>query len=145
GNVGAGFGFTRFRSPKWSFGAQVQFDNLGTYGSAREMESSWTLEFLRHYKWPTPARPYPGFGRGADLKPVSGTGHDASSVVPGYYLTGGLNTVISEHGLLGFDVRASLVALDNRDNPVFGGNATLGKDDKRGGRWSAKVSYSWAF
>lgn len=145
GSVGAGFGFAKFHSAKWSYGGMIQFDNLGSYGSAHEMESSWTLELLRHYKWPTAARPYLGFGGGAYFNRVSGTGQDGSSIAPGYFLIGGMNTSVSEHGLIGFDVRASLVELDKQDNPVFGGEATLGKNQKRGGRWSAKVSYVWAF
>ncbi len=145
GNFGAGFGFLRFRNSKWSYGAQAALDVLGHFGNATEFESPWTVEVLRHYQWRTPARPYLGFGGGAYYNKVTGTGDDRATLVPGYYLAGGLNSRISEHGLFGFDVRASLVKLDKQDNPVFGGEVSGGKREKRAPHWSAKVTYAWAY
>lgn len=145
GNFGVGFGYARFRNSKWSYGAHAQVDILGRYGSAFEIESPWTVEMMRHYKWLTPARPYLGFGAGAYYNKVRGTGSDRASVVPGYYLAGGLNSRVSEHGLFGFDIRASLVKLDKQKNPVFGGEATSGEHQKQAAHWSAKVTYAWAF
>src|SRR5437899_633619 len=65
GNVGAGFGYVRFRNSKWSLGATAAVDILGRYGNATEIESPWTVEVVRHYRWVTPARPYLGVGAGA--------------------------------------------------------------------------------
>ena len=145
GNFGAGFGYLRFRNSKWSFGANGEVDLLGRFGNAKEIESPWTVEVARHYRWPTAARPYIGLGGGVYYNVVSGTGKDRAGLVPGYFLSGGLNARVSDHGLFGFDVRASMVKLDKQDNPVFGGDATLGRHQKRAPHWSAKVTYGWAF
>jgi hypothetical protein len=145
GNVGAGFGYARFRNSQWSYGAQAAIDVLGRYGGATEIESPWTFELLRHYRWRTPARPYLGFGAGAYFHTITGTSDNRATVMPGYYLTGGLTSRISDHGLFGFDVRASMVELDQQKNPVFGGEATLGERQKRAAHWSAKITYAWAF
>jgi hypothetical protein len=145
GNFGIGFGYQRFRNNKWSFGAQVAFDVLGRYGDATEVESPWTVEVLRHYHWKTPARPYIGFGGGAYYNKVSGTGDDHAGINPGVYLASGVNTLVSSHGLFGVDVRMSWVELSDPNNPVFGGEATLGDPQSNAIHWSAKATYSWAF
>jgi hypothetical protein len=144
GSFGAGFGYARFRNSKWSYGAQAAVDLLGRYGDATEIESPWTFEVLRHYKWRTPARPYIGVGGGAYFNKISGTPDDRATLVPGYYVAGGLNTRASDHGLFGFDLRMSMVDLDKQTNPVFGGQATLGKREKRAPHWSFKATYAWA-
>lgn len=145
GNFGIGFGYARFRNSKWSFGAQMAFDILGRYGDAVEIESPWTVEILRHYRWKSPAHPYFGLGGGAYYNKVSGTGDDHAGINPGVYLTSGLNTQISDHGLFGFDLRMSWVELSNQTNPVFGAEATLDETQKNALHWSAKATYSWAF
>jgi|KBSSwiStaDraftv2_1062776.scaffolds.fasta_scaffold19168_1 hypothetical protein len=145
GNFGLGFGYERFRNAKWSFGAQASFDVLGRYGDAVEIESPWTVEALRHYRWKTPARPYVGIGGGAYYYKVSGTGDDHAGINPGVYLATGINTQVSTHGLLGFDVRMSWVQLAYQDNPVFGGAATVDEHQNRGMHWSVKGTYAWAF
>jgi len=145
GNFGAGFGYARFRNSKWSWGAQAEVNVLGRYGDAYEIESPWTVEVLRHYQWKTPARPYFGVGAGAYYHHVRGTSDDGSGITPGYYVAGGLNTLISDHGLLGFDVRASVVKIDRQLNPVFGGEATLGEHQNNSVHWGLKVTYAWAF
>lgn len=145
GNVGFGFGFTRFRNNKWSFAAHAAVDILGRYGDAYEVESPWTVEVARHYQWPTTTRPYLGLGGGGYYNKLQGTGDDRARVLPGVYIMGGTNTIVSAHGLVGFDVRASLVKINSPLNPVFGGEATTGKTQSRAVHWSAKVTYAWAF
>jgi len=145
GNFGVGFGYARFRNAKWSFGAQASFDVLGRYGDAVEIESPWTVEALRHYRWKTPARPYVGVGGGAYYNKVSGTGDDHAGINPGVYLAGGVNAQVSTHGLFGIDVRMSWVELSYQNNPVFGGESTLGESQSRGMHWSVKATYAWAF
>jgi hypothetical protein len=144
GNFGAGFGYARFRNSKWSYGAQAAVDVLGRFGDASEIESPWTFEVLRHYRWRTPARPYIGLGGGVYYNKVSGTGKDRGSMVSGYYFATGLDTRVSDHGLFGFDLRASIVDLDKQNNPVFGGDVTVGKHQKRAPHWSLKATYAWA-
>lgn len=145
GNVGYGFGYTRFRNSNWAFGAHAEINVLGRYGRARELEIPWTFEVTRHYKWNTPLRPYLGVGAGAYYHQISGTGSDATTVLPGGYLAWGLNAPVSDRGLLGFDVRANSVRATAQDNPVFGGAVTANKPQSRVVHWSAKVGYSWAF
>ena len=145
GNFGAGFGYSRFRNTKWSFGASAHIDVLGRFGDASEVESSWTAEVARHYKWNTSVRPYLGAGLGAYYHKIQGTTDDYASILPGGFLMSGFNAPISDHGLLGIDVRANLVEIDHQTNPVFGGLATTGKDQNRVIHWGAKVGYSWAF
>jgi hypothetical protein len=144
GSFGAGFGYARFRNSKWSYGAQAAVDVLGRFGDATEIESPWTFEILRHYRWRTPARPYLGVGLGAYYNKISGTSLDRATLVSGYYVATGLNTRVSDHGLFGLDLRLSLVDLDKQDNPVFGGSVNLDQHQARATHWSMKATYAWA-
>src|SRR2546422_660216 len=65
GNVGFGFAYTRFHNSKWAFGGTAEWDVLGRFGSARELEVPWTIEVSRHYKWPATLRPFLALGVGA--------------------------------------------------------------------------------
>jgi hypothetical protein len=145
GNVGFGFAYTRFHNSKWAYGATAEWDVLGRFGSARELEVPWTLEVSRHYKWPAMLRPYMGLGFGAYYHQLSGTGADNSTVVPGGYIGTGFNTPISDRGLFGVDVRMNLVGANSQDNPVFGGAATANQHQSRVFHWSAKLGYAWVF
>lgn len=145
GNVGYGFGYTRFRNSKWAFGVHAEVNVLGRYGRARELEIPWTVEVTRHYKWNTPLRPYLGLGGGAYYHQISGTGLDASTVLPGIYFVSGVNAPVSDHGLLGFDLRANSVRATAQGDPVFGGAVTANEHQSRVIHWSAKVGYAWAF
>jgi hypothetical protein len=55
----------------------------------------------------------------------------------------GTNTPVSPHGLLGFDLRVSLVGMSNQLNPVFGSEATTGRSQDHAFHWSAKLNYGW--
>jgi hypothetical protein len=145
GSVGFGFGYTRFRNSKWSYAAHAQVDLLGRFGDAYEIASPWTVEVARHYHWPTAMRPYVGLGAGGYYLKQVGTGDDGASVKPAYHVMAGTNTMVSPHGLVGFDVRASLVEVTRPLDPVFGGEATAGKEQSRAFHWSAKVTYAWAY
>jgi len=145
GNIGFGFGYTRVRSTKWSFSTAASFEVLGRYGGSSEMEVPWIVEATRHYKWNTPIRPYLGAGVGFYVHKISGTSDDGASVIFGPHLSGGFNTPISDHGLLGFDVRMSSLESDKQQNPVFGGEAVTGEGQSRVVHWSVKVSHSWVF
>jgi len=145
GNLGFGFGYTRFRDAKWSYGANAQLDILGRFGDATEIEVPWTVELTRHFKWTTALHPYTGLGAGMYYNKVSGTGDDHAGVRGGMYVAGGTNTPISEHSLLGFDIRMSLVSPEGQMNPVFGNQAVTGKAQNRVVHWSAKINYAWVF
>ena len=144
GNVGFGFGYMRFRDSKWSYGAHAQLDILGRFGDAAEIEVPWTVELTRHFKGST-FHPYTGLGGGMYYNKVSGTGDDHAGVKGGFYLAGGANTPVSDHGLLGIDIRMSLVSPEGQMNPVFGNEAVTGKAQSRVVHWSAKVNYAWVF
>ena len=145
GNIGFGFGYQRFRDSKWAYGAHAHFDVLGRFGDAAEIEVPWTVELTRHFKWNTALRPYAGLGVGMYYNKISGTGADHAGVTGGFYLGGGANTPISEHGLLGLDIRMSLVNPEEQLNPVFGNQAVTGDSQSRVVHWSAKINYAWAF
>jgi len=145
GNLGFGFGYTRFRNTKWSYGAHAQIEILGRYGDAAQIEVPWTVEITRHYAWNTPLRPYLGLGGGMYYSKISGTGFDGASLMGGGYLAGGANAPISDHGLLGLDVRMNIVDINNQMNPVFGGEATTGKHQNSAIHWGVKLNYAWVF
>ena len=145
GNLGFGFGYTRVRSARWSWTAASQFEILGRYGDSNEIEVPWTVELTRHFKWSSNARPYLGLGAGAYYHKISGTSQDAASLIFGPHLAGGFNFPISDHALLGFDIRMSVLKPDKQLNPVFGAEAVTGEGQSRVVHWGAKVSHSWVF
>lgn len=136
GNIGAGFGYTRFRNSKWSYGAFAHFELLGRFRRAAEIEVPWTIELVRHYRLPTTVRPYLGVGGGAFWHTVYRTGQDASDIRPGGYLTMGANTPVSDHSLLGLDVRVVVEGNAQSVNPVFR------NDKSNASRWSVKLNWT---
>lgn len=142
GNYGLGFAYTRFRSPKWAFSGNASVEILGRFGDAYELEMPWTVDVARHFQWPAAVRPYLGLGAGIYYHQFSNTGEDHSSILPGGYLTGGLNTPVSDRGMLGLDVRMNVVEATGEDNPVFG--ASDGSQS-RVTHWGVKLNYAWVF
>ena len=136
GNIGAGFGMTAMGKGMWSVGAYAHLEVLGRYSSASELEMPLTLEFARHTKWGAFVRPYLGLGGGVFYHKTYRTGGDTADLRPGFYFVSGLNAPISEHSLLGLDVRAIFQGPVENDDPVFGS----GEPDAT--RWSIKVNYS---
>jgi hypothetical protein len=145
GNVGLGFSYARFKSAKWSYGGTVEWNVLGKYADARELEIPWTVEVTRHYKWPTDLRPYLGLGLGAYFHQLSGTGDDGATLEPGGFLSGGFNAPISEHGLFGIDVRMNVVHNSTSTNPVFGSEASGSEAQSHVFHWGVKFGYSAVF
>jgi hypothetical protein len=118
GRVGFGFGYRRFVLDSWSVGGFVDYDLLGRFGSAADIEVPITLEVVRHSHWGAAVFPYLGFGAGAFYHKQYRTGADGSAFGPGRYLTFGAYTPVRAQGLLGLDVRMAMV--DKPDsNPVF--------------------------
>jgi hypothetical protein len=121
GNVGAGAGYARFLSSRWSLGLVVEDNLLGKFGAGAEIEYPVTLELLRHYQWKTALRPYLGFGGGAYYHKYYRTGDDTASWRSGFYFAGGINAPVSPHFQLGVDGRVQFVSGDQSvNNPLFG-------------------------
>lgn len=136
---GAGFGYTRFISPKWALGGHFQYDVLGRFGAASEIDMPFTVEMTRHFAWATPLRPYLGFGTGAFVHKMYRTGADETTIRPGFYFTGGANSPISPSSLIGVDARMVVESDGESDNPVFPSeNATVL-------HWSLKLTYARFF
>jgi hypothetical protein len=144
GNIGGGFGYSRFLNSKWAIGALVDLNLLGKFGGAAEIESPWMIEIARHYRWPTAMRPFLAVGTGAYYHKFYRTGADAAVVRPGFHLAFGTHAGISNRALVGLDVRMNVVDLDKQANPVFGGQ-TSGDPSSRAVHWSAKGNLSLAF
>lgn len=136
GNVGAGFGFTRMGRGPWSVGGFAHIELLGSFAGSAEIEIPATLEIARHAAGKSSLRPYLGFGGGAFFHKFYRTGADAADMRPGFYFLGGVNTTISDHSLLGFDVRMVFQGSASSENPVFPNS----REDAV--HWSAKLNYS---
>lgn len=144
GGTGYGFGFSRMLSPshvnQWSvfgveplgflnwtlfkrasLGVSTQYDVIGTFGSASEIEIPVTLDLSRHFGLNSQMSPYLGFGGGWFYRKSYQTGGDTGRTVPGFYVSGGFNVPIAERQVLGLDVRLASVDGENTPpNPVFG-------------------------
>lgn len=149
--------WTLFKS--WSFGGFVEYDVLGSYGSAREVEIPAALELTRHIMWKSAAHPYMTIGAGPFYRKTYGTGDDFGRVALTAFFASGFDAPVGSHQLLGIDVRAALVDSENKPiNPVFGsgGNVHSIFYDKNGQQlievrnaqaihWSLKLSYAVAY
>lgn len=120
GLAGVGFGYRRFVLDRWAVGAFMNYDVLGKFGEASDIEIPLTLEITRHSRWGTAFYPYVGVGAGAFYRKYYKTGADFSSWTGGRYLTMGGSTEVRKGGFLGVDVRLAIVDLPD-DNPVFAG------------------------
>lgn len=137
GNLGYGFGFSHMVFHAWSLGGYAQYDVLGRFGDAAESELPFTLEAARHFKWGSAFHPYVGAGGGAYYHKTYRTGADVSDARKGGYFLMGANTPVSTRGLLGLDVRISIVnGVKGRVNPVFGVEKASTM------HWSVKLNWS---
>ena len=145
GGAGYGIGFSRMLSPshvnRWSvlgfeplgflpwtlfknysLGAYAQYDVLGRFGSASEIEIPATLELARHFAWKSAAHPYLAFGGGWFYRKSYGTSNDFDRGTSGFYMAGGFNAPIAGRQMLGLDFRVARLDGENiPTNPVFGG------------------------
>lgn len=120
GNLGYGFGYSRFVLDKWSVGGYVHHEQLGRSGKAVDIQVPISLEVVRHSRWGTALFPYAGLGVGAFYNKRYRTGEDWSGFQPGRYVAFGARTPIRAKGLLGVDLR--MVMADKPDeNPAFAG------------------------
>jgi len=139
GNVGFGFAYTKFLSRKWSLGGSAQYDVLGKFGDASEIEIPFGVDLTRHFKWATTARPYFGLGSGLFFHKTYRTGEDVGDIRKGVFLTYGVNAPISDQSLIGLDVRNTFEFDAESHNPVFV------NDQKSAMHWSVKLNYARFF
>ena len=78
--------------------------------------------------WEGQLKPYLGLGYGAYYVKAYRFPEESTSVRAGYYAVTGVNTVVSNHSLLGIDLHAGIVA-DTKDQI----------------RWGLKFNYSWVY
>jgi hypothetical protein len=136
-SAAAGISAQHFTSPKWALGLNADLDVLGKFGGATEMELPLTLEAQRHFRWGSDTfRPFIGFGTGVYYYRTYRTGADGTDVRPGYFLSGGFNSPISNTALLGMVARISIESGAQSDNPYFP------NDSSNAVHWSLKLTYS---
>ncbi len=136
GAVGYGFGYTRFLAKQVAWSATVQHDLLGRFGGAAEIEIPVTVEFTKHFRFSTQARPYLGAGLAGIYHKIYRTGFDESGFRQGVYVATGGNGMLNGNSLIGVDVRMMLEQDTRSINPTFP-NA-----EPASTTWSVKLSYS---
>ena len=131
-------GFLRWTLFKdWSVGGFVEYDVLGRYGTAQEVEVPVALEMTRYLRWKSAARPYITLGSGPFYRKLYKTGQDFSRVKTSGFLATGFDAPVATHQMLGFDMRYARVASENIPvNPVFG------PGEPKATHWSLKLSYA---
>jgi hypothetical protein len=133
GAAGYGFGYNRmlgswgpFRD--FALGGYVHHEVRGRRGPSVALEVPFTLELTKQIMLQGQARPYIGLGYGAYVLKGYRIPDEYSSVRGGFYFVTGFNAVVSDHSLLGIDLRGGTV-VDTEDQ--F--------------RWGLKLNYSWAY
>ncbi len=132
---GVGFGMQHFMNRRWALAAQLDYDLLGKYGGAAEMEVPLHLEATRHFDWGEQMRPYLGMSAGATWHRTYRTGEDEASIRPSLFIVGGANLPIGPRSLMGADLRVGWETDARSTDPVFpvDSNSLL--------TWRAKITY----
>src|SRR5262249_150225 len=129
----------------------------GKFGGAAEIVIPASLELQRHFGSSSVLRTYLGVGMGAYHRKLYRTGADTRQTNIGVSFSTGANTVVTQHGLLGLDVRLTTVRRSNDPpNPVSGvGSGKLVPDTAdptqtvvephNGTIWGVKIVYSVAY
>lgn len=140
GMAGYGFGFSRMLSDRFSLGFFVQYELLGKYGDAAQIEIPVTAEYAMHFRMKTQLRPYVGVGVGAFYHKNYRSGADYAEVLPATIYKFGADVPLDAHNVLGMDARMASVLNDIETvDPVFG------KPKPQSLRWSVKLSYARVF
>jgi hypothetical protein len=163
GGGGAGFGFRHMLSPSrvdqwrvfgvrplpfipwslfknWSFGGFAEYNVLGRYGTAKEIEVPAALDLTRHIQLRGDVKPYFSLGFGPHYRKTYGTGEDFGRIAVSGFVAGGFDVAIAEGQMLGIDVRLARVDAENKPaNPVFG----PGQNEAT--HWSVKLAYTLAY
>jgi len=130
-----------------SIGAFAEYDVLGRFGSASEIEIPAAVELTRFFMWKSAARPYVTLGTGPFYRKTYRTGNDFARVTVGNFVATGFDTPVAPNQMLGFDVRLARVNSENNPvNPVFGAGQNKVTDsggvNHKATHWSAKLAYS---
>ena len=160
GGAGYGFGFRHFLKPSradqwrvvgikplgflhwtlfknWSVGGFVEYNVLGRFGSAADIEVPAAVELTRHIMWKSAAKPYLSLGVGPFYRKLYRTGSDFSRVATSGFVASGFDAQVASNQMLGFDVRLARVASENKPvNPVFGAGQAEAT------HWSMKLGYA---
>jgi outer membrane protein W len=121
----------------WSVGGFVEYNVLGRYGSAADIEVPAAIEMTRYIKWKSAAKPYVTLGVGPHYRKMYNTGSDFSIVRTSGFVATGFDAPVTSNQMLGFDVRLARVQSENKPvNPVFGSGAF------ESSHWSLKLTYS---
>jgi hypothetical protein len=130
--------WTLFKS--WSVGGFVEYDVMGRFGTASDIEMPAAIELTRHMRWKSAAKPYLTFGVGPFFRKLYHTGSDFSRVRTSGFIASGFDAPVGSHQMLGFDVRMARVMSENKPvNPVFGAG------QQEASHWSMKLAYAIAY
>ncbi|MFI5371794.1 MAG: hypothetical protein ACHQ52_09560 [Candidatus Eisenbacteria bacterium] len=121
---GFGFGYQHFRSRRWSVGVQFDYDLVGKYGAAAEIDAPLQLEFARHFDWGEAMRPYAGLTVGGTWHRTYRTGGDEADMRPSFYLVTGANVPVGPRSLMGADFRVGWESDARSSDPVFPNSST---------------------
>jgi hypothetical protein len=116
---GFGFGYQHFRSRRWAVGIQFDYDLVGKYGGAAEIDVPLHLELTRHFAWGDAMRPYTGLSAGATWHRTYRTGADEAEMRPSVFLVAGANLPVAARALMGADFRVGWEGSARSDDPVF--------------------------
>ena len=121
----------------WSVGGFAEYNVLGRYGSAADIEVPAAFEMTRFIAWRSAAKPYVSLGVGPHYRKMYNTGADFSNVRTSGFVATGFDAPVSSNQMLGFDIRMARVQSENKPvNPVFGSGSF------EASHWSLKLSYS---
>jgi len=116
---GFGFGYQHFTSRRWATGLEVDYDLLGKYAGAAEIEVPFHLERIRHYDWGDAMRPYLGLSVGGTWHRTYRTGGDEAEMRPSLFFVTGANLPIAPRSLMGADFRVGWEGNARSSDPVF--------------------------
>jgi len=116
---GFGLGYQHFRSRRWAVGLQLDYDLVGKYGGAAEIDVPLHLELTRHFDWGDAMRPYTGLSAGGTWHRTYRTGSDEAEMRPSMFLIGGANVPVGPRALMGADFRVGWEGSARSDDPVF--------------------------
>jgi hypothetical protein len=116
---GFGIGYQHFRSRRWATGIQLDYDLVGKYGGAAEIDVPFHFELTRHFGWGDAMRPYTGLSAGGTWHRTYRTGADEAEMRPSVFLVGGANVPIGPRALMGADFRVGWEGSARSSDPVF--------------------------
>jgi hypothetical protein len=116
---GFGIGYQHFRSRRWALGVQLDYDLVGKYGGAAEIDVPLHAEITRHFDWGDAMRPYTGLSAGGTWHRTYRTGADEAEMRPSIFLVSGANVLVGPRALMGADFRVGWEGSARSADPVF--------------------------